>query len=318
MTSLAKRRLDLAASMTAERLVAALKLPRPGGSLLAFELLQSGASNLNFLLRFKGAKDPLVLRIYIREPAAWSKEVGILRALSGVPGIPEILDADPLGQDGPWILYRFLDGIPFQQVKRQESNRDQGAAAHAVGVALAGIQTAALACTSWTGHVTRPGSLAVNLDAPLLKARLGGRRLARLHDFLADWWPRISPLTQASGLVHGDFNNRNLLLQRTVDSWKVSGILDWEQAFLGSPLWDAARFICYERPDQPCREPHFSHGFSQAGGILPPDWTDFARALNTVSAALSLSRETTQPQFIPELQELVAAAVDRSPSRTVG
>jgi hypothetical protein len=90
----------------------------------------------------------------------------------------------------------------------------------------------------------------------------------------------------------------------------VTGILDWEHAFSGSPLWDAARFICFERRARPCREPHFSRGFCESGGSLPKDWSLFYRAINAVTATESLSRPDLPERFVPDLSELIVATLD--------
>jgi aminoglycoside phosphotransferase (APT) family kinase protein len=120
----------------------------------------------------------------------------------------------------------------------------------------------------------------------------------------------VRPLYQDGALVHGDFNNRNTIVKREGNRWVVTGILDWEGAFSGSPLWDAARFICFERRARPIREPHFSRGFCENGGSLPKDWSAFSRALNAFTATESLSRPDLPKRFVPDLRELIGAALD--------
>jgi aminoglycoside phosphotransferase (APT) family kinase protein len=118
---------------------------------------------------------------------------------------------------------------------------------------------------------------------------------------------RMGTLLEGRCLVHGDYNNRNAILVRRNGRWVVAAILDWELAFMGSPLWDAARFICFEQPSRPRREPHFSRGFTESGGQLPDDWATFARVLNAATAAESLSCPDLPKRFIPELRELIVA-----------
>jgi len=52
--------------------------------------------------------------------------------------------------------------------------------------------------------------------------------------------PQIRELYQDKVLVHGDFSNRNIIVKREGHGWVVTGFLDWESAFSGSPLWDVA------------------------------------------------------------------------------
>lgn len=123
---------------------------------------------------------------------------------------------------------------------------------------------------------------------------------------------QITTLDQATSLVHGDFGARNTVVKRVGGRWVATGILDWELAFSGSPLWDAARFTCFERRARPLREPHFSRGFSENGGLLPENWLAFSRIMNMVSSTESLSRPDLPDAFVPELKNLIVATTDGS------
>jgi aminoglycoside phosphotransferase (APT) family kinase protein len=285
------------------RLVRILEQALPGSALTSCEPLTDGASNLNYLLRFVGSNDPLVLRIYTRDPGACAKELAILRPARGIIPVPEVIHAGSQGDDAPYVLYRFVEGITFQELKRKGNARDLAEAAYAMGSALARVGAVAP-----PQHLApRPAITNAMLSSPLLEHRLGCRERDRFGELLSRWWPEIGALYGDRTLVHGDFNNRNTILRQEEGRWVVAGILDWEMAFVGSPLWDAARFLCYEHPSRPCREPHFSRGFTESGGKLPHDWTNFARAINAATAAESLGRPDLPARLIPELRELIAA-----------
>ena len=207
---------------------------------------------------------------------------------------------------GPHVLYRYAEGITFQELKSRGDLQDMADAAYAIGAALARLQTVSLSePVSARQEITDEC-----LNSPILEQRLGGFDRDRLGIFFSNWLPRIRNLYQQTALVHGDFNNRNTIVNRKGSGWVVTGILDWEYAFIGSPLWDATRFICFERQARPCREPHFSRGFRESGGSLPKDWSEFSRALNALSAAESLSRPDLRAQYIPELHDLIVATLD--------
>ena len=61
--------------------------------------------------------------------------------------------------------------------------------------------------------------------------------------------PVLQDLGNDGSLTHGDFNHRNIVLRNPEGIWEIAAILDWELAGTGSFLWDAARFMCYEKPD---------------------------------------------------------------------
>lgn len=261
---------------------------------------------------FYDFSDCLVLRIYSRDPNACRKELNILRSALGHLPVPEIVDFQEDGDEdiGPYVLYRHCEGITFQELKSNGRSQDMAEAAYAIGKALAIV-----------GTISIPQSSRENIDAcrrapyeflcsPIRERRLGQWETDRLRNFVFYWLPRIRSVYDDRVLVHGDFNNRNTIIKRDGDHWIVSGILDWELAFSGSPLWDAARFICFERKGRPCREPHFSMGFHEGGGVLPREWRAFSRALNVVSAAESLSRFDLPARFAPELRNLITAAME--------
>jgi len=279
----------------------------PKHVLKSFELLTGGAGNSSYLIRFDGTEAPVVLRIYTRDPSVCQKEVDILRSASGQLPVPELIYADPKGEDdvGPYVLYRYAEGITFQELKSRGDLQDMADAAYAIGAALARL--------SWATSARLASRQEINgacLDSPILEQRVGGADRDRLGIFFSNWLPRIRHLYQDRALVHGDFNNRNTIVNRKGSGWVVTGILDWEYAFIGSPLWDASRFICFERQARPCREPHFSRGFRENGGSLPKDWSEFSRALNALSAAESLSRPNLREQYIPDLRDLIVATLD--------
>jgi fructokinase len=284
----------------------------PNRELRSIELLEGGLTNRNYLARFDGTGDCAVLRIYSHGPEVCEKELGILRAASYVVPVPEVIHADPKGEDGagPYIVYRFAEGITFLELKAKGSGEDMASAAYAIGMALAPVRM--IAPNGFPGSTAGYRLPNEWIDSNLLEQRLGAWEINRLRAFVDAWWPWIQPLYADRALVHGDFNNRNTIVKHDGGRWTVTAILDWERASLASPLWDAARFICYESPHRPLREPHFANGFRDGGGTLPEDWTHFARTINAISAAESLTRSDLPPAFIPELRELVVAAMDKS------
>jgi aminoglycoside phosphotransferase (APT) family kinase protein len=309
--SLEQLRRQQAALITPERLERILDRALPNRAFSSFELLPGGSTNLNYLVRFNETHAPAVLRIYVRDREACSKELALISSAARLLPVPEILFADANGHEdiGPHILYRFAEGITFHELKSRGNPQDVADAAYAIGQSLAQVGTVAYSPATLCPAYRRYASTEC-LDPALLEERLGGWMRDRLFAVASDNAGRLAGLNEENALVHGDFNNRNAIVKFERGRWAVSGILNWEMAFSGSPLWDAARFTCYERPGRPRREPHFSRGFTDGGGSLPADWSHFARVVSVISAAESLSRVDLRPHFVPELCELVGLLLD--------
>ena len=296
-------------TMSQERVTTLLARYLGGRSVVSVQPLLGGATNFNLLLRLSGDKTPLVLKVYREASEAQVVEVSVLRALEGRYPVPKLVHCSSTDWFDKFILYPYIKGATFQELKASGSRTDVASAAYHLGRTLAALQQAAPEGLIDLGLKPRHNGFECALTSSILAERLGQGTMALLRELLHRWQARLQPMYQSAGLVHGDFNNRNAVFHRTSAGWVVASVLDWERSCVGSPLWDAARFICYEDKRQQCREPHFSAGYRDGGGVLPNDWPIFSRVLNLISAVESLSVADLQPQFIPGLCELVEANV---------
>lgn len=287
--------------MCEPQVVSILGRALPKHPLESFELLTEGLRNLNYRLRVRGLEDTFVLRMYGRDPAACQKEIDLHRLVSGSVPVPEILYADPTGNHdiGPHAMLRWIDGVTFRQLRSRRNPPDIAQAAYSMGATLARI-------ASFTYAQKRP------FAAGGASLRMEGMLRARLGDFMAKWEPAISALSHKECLVHGDFSSRNIILDRSRGIWAVAGILDWELAFSGSPMWDIGSLLRYERSSAPLMEPHFSHGFRENGGSLPDNWREMSRTLDVLSLTESLSNPELPEDVSTEIVELITATLANS------
>ena len=126
-------------------------------------------------------------------------------------------------------------------------------------------------------------------------------------------WSYAAQLARLDGescLVHGDFGNRNLLVQQVAGNWSIAAVLDWEFAVSGSPLSDVGHFLRYECAAHPVVEPYFSEGYLQAGGRLPNEWRRLARVLDLLALCESLTHDELPSNVVAELVEMVRATVE--------
>jgi aminoglycoside phosphotransferase (APT) family kinase protein len=92
--------------------------------------------------------------------------------------------------------------------------------------------------------------------------------------------------------------------------WAVSGVLDWEFAFAGSPLLDVGLFLRSERVWHPTYREGFEAGYREAGGQLPADWRELALLLDLLSLCSLLDNLGGLTNVVHDVRTLVAETID--------
>jgi aminoglycoside phosphotransferase (APT) family kinase protein len=66
------------------------------------------------------------------------------------------------------------------------------------------------------------------------------------NESLMDWLEASMPTEGAGGcIIHNDYKFDNVVLERTDEGLRISGVLDWEMATLGDPLMDLGCSLAY-------------------------------------------------------------------------
>lgn len=296
----------------------------PRHRVAAAELLPGGLCNTNIRIRLDPDVGLLVLRIYDRDPAACQKEADLYEMVRRTVPVPEVLGVAPEGGDGvgPYAVLRYVDGATFQELRRRGDARALAEASAAIGRTLATIgrhefpRPGRLEAGPRVGEQLARGSdpipafVEASLGRPAFANRLDASFRERLRTLFWSAADRLREATDDHRLVHCDFGSRNLILRPTAGRWEVAGVLDWEFAASGSPLWDVGHFLRYERAGPARSEPHFSTGFRAAGGHLPDDWPRLARLLDLAALCDALASVALPGDVMAELVELIRATVD--------
>lgn len=277
--------------------------------------LSGGLSNSSFKIHFESFDEPVVLRIYERDPGACRKELDLLCALGQTIPVPEVVHAAPegVGDERPFIFLKYVEGITFRQLKATGDRRAIQEASYAVGATLAEIGKHSFTHPSHLGEGahTMPEIIDGYIASPKLIARTGEALADKVRSLVTRRASRLESVMNERRLVHGDFRKQNILVRPDGNAWTVAAILDWECAFTGSPLFDVALFLRYERPEQPVAEPCFSRGFIDGGGRLCDDWKDLIRVVDLESLCRSLTAEYLPHDVEREIVDLVAATATR-------
>ncbi len=294
--------------------------------MVEMEPLSGGLRNSVTKLRLDSFPEPLVLRVFQHDPTLCQKELDLYRLIGDSVPVPEVIYAETREAEGlpPFTLARYVDGITFLELKRRGDREAIAEAAYSAGQTLAAVGRIRFEKAGWLGPGLEVGAplsgqersvprfVDACLASSIVQRRMRPDLIDRTRTLIEFWEPQLVSLDSEAHLVHCDFSRRNLIVRRMGDRWTVVAVLDWEFAIAGSPLWDIANFLRYDPVTRPLAEPHFSAGFSQAGGVLPADWRHLARVLDLAAVCEVLTRDGLPPGIVEELVELVQATVDQT------
>ncbi|HYL79122.1 MAG TPA: phosphotransferase [Bryobacteraceae bacterium] len=296
----------------------------PRGRILEISPLTEGLRNSNFKVGLESAPHWIVLRIYEHDASLCQKELDLMRLVNPSVPVPEVIHAEPQGLDDfpPFMVRLYVEGITFMELRRGDDNEAIAQAAYSAGQTLAAIGRFNFPKPGWLAPGPSVGAPLLEGDDPAprfvdlclasanLQRRLRADLRDRIHALVWSYAPRLKSLAAESSLVHGDYNKRNVLLRETAGRWSVAAVLDWEFAVSGSPLADIANFVRYDRAARSRAEPHFSTGYTRAGGELPEDWRRLAKVLDLTALCESLTRDGLPDSVVMELVELLRATVE--------
>lgn len=151
----------------------------------------------------------------------------------------------------PYMVMERVVGVPVCEVWEQVSARERLRIAQELGVFMAQLQRVSRNAAQPTllaqGEQWRERAVSHAIKRVAAKPELGAW-LEVIEPWLADWTPPA-----ATHLIHADLTDDNVLLAQGAEGWHVSGVIDFGDAMLGSPLYDAcvpAAFFFYGQAAQ--------------------------------------------------------------------
>jgi aminoglycoside phosphotransferase (APT) family kinase protein len=268
----------------------------PGEGVEAAELLHGGFANANYKVLLSGREEPLIVRVYVRDAAAATREAAVMHLVRGDVPVPDVLHVES-GTDGlpPYAVLQWVEGVTLDRLLSELDPPSAMRATRAVGRVLAKLQRFRLPTVGPSGG--RDGAEASdNIGQPSLlhalqeslferggREQLGARLAARLWRFVNGQAQALREVEQHSMLVHGDFNPLNVIMQRVDGEAKVGAVIDWEYAHSGTPLLDLGSMLRCERDQPDWFEAELVAGYLESGGILPSGWRDVSRAVDLIN-----------------------------------
>jgi aminoglycoside phosphotransferase (APT) family kinase protein len=268
----------------------------PATAIGDYELLASGRANTNYRIHTTGGD--LVLRLYTRDRDACARETAILELAGSLVPVPVVLHAspDPDGDTPPYVIETWLEGRRPDAVIQAEPSL-----ARAVGIALGRAAGSILTQTfARSGFLNAAASLQVGTPLPDFESyivscfeeqggvvRVGEDFAKRVIAFVRRNLVYVPGDLDGVSLVHGDFKPSNLLVDP--EDGHLTGVLDWEFAFAGSPLFDLATLLRESASLPPTFEHGVIDGYEAPGRRLPPHWRRTVRLLDLANLCTFLT-----------------------------
>ncbi len=300
----------------------------PGREVVACDLRTTGLANSNYrvLLAGPGADpEPVLLRVYVRDPGALEKEAEIARRFAGALPMAEVLytgDFESTGRaTARYAVFRWVEGELADVVVEREPAA-MAEVASACGGVLAAIQA-----------VRFPAPGFFDSDLTVMRGVLGSRDYVdwmrtylfrhgaagvlgdpvaeRVWQLAAEGAPLLAEVQADASLVHCDFNGANILVRREEGTWKVAGVLDWEFACAGSTMIDVGNMLRHYAEEGEEFERPFIAGFEGAGGQLPRHWRQTADLYDLMSLCGFLVDPEAGDRIKEDVTGLVQAALGR-------
>jgi aminoglycoside phosphotransferase (APT) family kinase protein len=223
------------------------------------------------------------------------------------------------------VIYRWIPGITLNECRRHHAPATMESLGEPIGELLATLSGCPLdiLTNDTRERLQAPRS---SIDATLgatihrlrgnrVRSRLGAARADALADLVRRRTSDLCALDSRVALVHGDVSGRNVLVASINERWQAAALLDWEHAFLGSPLWDVGSLFRYaHRYSEPFRS-GFEAGYRAAGGALAEDWLFVARLLDATRLVEILDGANDLPAVFGECHDLVERLGNEAASR---
>src|SRR5437660_1281179 len=113
----------------------------PGKSVELARRLAGGFANANYEVLVSGMKEPVVVRVYARDPVAAEREAVVMRLVQREVPVPRVLHVEP-GDDQltAFAVLSWVEGVTLDELLRELDPPSMMRAVHAVGRVLAVLQ----------------------------------------------------------------------------------------------------------------------------------------------------------------------------------
>lgn len=296
----------------------------PASTVKAFALTEGGLANTNIRLELDNQAEPILLRLFVRDPKQARKEWLINKLVHSTVPSPDFFY---FGQDNqfsghPYILMEWIEGLRMEEVITKLSASEVASLGESVGSTLVSIHNFSFSDAGFFDselNIDEPidmGSAGLLsyanscLNDGLCAERLGAGLSRRLLDFLSEEACLLDQWKGAPCLSHSDFGGSNILVKDTSDGWKVAAVLDWEFAFSATPFFDFGNLLRAPHGTIPGFEEAVARGYQRDGVKLPLEWRKMS-LLTDITAWLDfMTRKDPGANLIADAKRVISQTID--------
>jgi len=284
---------------------------------------EGGLANTNIRVHLSGGGQPLLLRIFVRDPEQAKKELSVSELIADRVPCPRFFyfsSSNPV-TGHPYLIREWVEGIRLEKAAPEMARQEIVALGNSVGATLAAIH-------SYTfqrgGFFDDNLNVAVPIDLGsrgliefgrqcLIEGageeRLGSKLAAELMQFLASEAGLLDEWTGPPCLSHSDFGGSNIIVRKGSAAWKVVAVLDWEFAFSGTPFFDFGNLL--RRPLGAIEgfEPAVVDGYVAAGAHLPASWKRMSLLTDLTAWLEFLTRPKISSGIISTARAVISATI---------
>jgi len=288
--------------------------------------LPGGLTNSNYRFFFEDGGS-VEAKLYQSEPspAAIERAIHRLGAERNLLMPHWLGGADDNAVSGmPYALFDWIDGSRLDLTIRDADNIAAEKIAEDVGAALARIHAVTFPSFGFfDAHLTVQGDFDLKGSGMrayfgnVLKSDLGRMRLgADLCDALLAFAEREASVLDtwqgAPCLTHGDCGGTNILVLDAAGNYALSGFIDWEFAFAGTPFFDLGNLLRPPLGEGPGFADALARGYLREGGTLPDNWRALASITDLLTWVESALRPRVSGEYLLSAQQAIVRTIAAS------
>lgn len=285
---------------------------------------EGGLANTNIRLHLSGRMQPILLRLFVRDPKQAAKEWNINRLVHQAVPSPEFIylaQTNPFTAH-PYILMEWVDGLALEDAILDLEASDVERLGRSVGCALAAIHSFKFEHAGFFDTELKVNS-SINLGGAGLIAyakhclvdgvggeRLGSSLTERVLDFLKSEACLLDEWHGQPCLSHSDYGGSNILVNKDIGGWRVAAVLDWEFAFSGTPFFDFGNLLRAPQGRVPGFEKSVSEGYQFAGGQLPAQWRRMSLLTDLTAWMEFVTRKDPGESLINDARRIICQTIE--------